>query len=65
VGVNKVFGIKSPDVLEETGLKFKKEHAITPTKLINQLTGFERVYFKRLYAGKIAKSLYKLYEYEC
>ena len=65
VGVNKVYGVKSPYELEnESGLTFIKEHSLTPKNLINQLNGIERVIFNRVYAGKISKKLYKLYEYE-
>ncbi len=65
VGVSAVFGVKSPQILEEsTNLKFVKEHEITPQYLINELHGFERFIFKHVYAGILAKKLYKLYEYE-
>ena len=65
VGIKQVFGIKHPSVLEkDTGLTFVKEHSITPTYLIDELKGFEKFIFKTLYAGKISKKLYKLYEYE-
>lgn len=65
VGVSTVFGVESPQILEEnTGLNFIKEHEITPQYLINELHGFERFIFKFLYAGSLAKKLYKLYEYE-
>ena len=65
VGVQTVYGVESPDVLEEnTGLYFVKEHSITPLDLINQLKGFEKFIFKNIYAGKTSKKLYKLYEYK-
>ena len=65
VGVSKVFGIKSPKILEEnTGLTFLTEHEITPPYLINELHGFEKFIFKHIYAGKLSKKLYKLYEYQ-
>ncbi len=65
VGVSTVFGVESPQILEEsTNLKFVKEHEITPQYLINELQGFERFIFKHVYAGSLAKKLYKLYEYE-
>lgn len=65
VGVNKVFGVSSPAVLEEgTNLTFVKEHQITPNDLINELKGIERIMFKRVYAGRTSKKLYKLYEYK-
>ena len=65
VGVSTVFGVENPQVLEKgTGIKFVKEHEITPQALINQLHGFERFIFKHIYAGSLSKKLYKLYEYE-
>ena len=64
VGVTQVYGVKNANVLEEnTGLTFVKEHDITPPYFIDELQGFEKFVFKRLYAGKISKNLYKLYEY--
>ena len=65
VGVYEVYGIQSPDVLKQnTGLKFIKEWELTPSRLIDELNGFEKKLFKTLYAGKTAKKIYKLYEYE-
>ena len=65
VGVLKVYGVKNPSILEQnTGLTFVTERSLTPPALIDQLHGIERSYFKKLYAGKISKSLYKLYEFE-
>lgn len=65
VGVSTVFGVENPQILEKsTGLYFVKEHEITPQYLINDLQGFEKFIFKFLYAGNLAKKLYKLYEYE-
>ncbi len=65
VGVNTVYGIDSPSVLENgTGLTFIAEREITPNCLIEQLKGVEYFIFKNLYAGKTSKKLYKLYEYK-
>lgn len=65
VGVSTVFGVENSQILEKsTGLYFVKEHEITPQYLINDLQGFEKFIFKFLYAGNLAKKLYKLYEYE-
>lgn len=63
VGVSKVYGIENAKVLEKAGLTFIKEHEITPAYLIDELTGLEKSIFKKLYAGKLSKKLYKLYEY--
>ena len=65
MGVTKVYGVASPTLLEEnTGLTFVQEHSITPKHLINELHGLERRIFSIKYAGKIAKNIYKLYEYK-
>ena len=65
VGVSKVYGIKTPRVLiGNAGYSFIKEREITPRYLVDELKGKEKFIFKNLYAGKISKSLYKLYEYE-
>ena len=65
VGVNKVYGIANAQVLQDnTGLTFVCEHNITPPHLIEQLRGSEKFVFKTLYAGKMSKRLYKMYEYK-
>lgn len=64
VGVTKVYGIDDPKVLEQdTGIRFVKEHEMTPKPLINQLKGMEKAIFKNLYAGSMAKKMYRMYEY--
>lgn len=47
-----------------TSIVFVKEHEMTPAALINELKGSERRIFKKLYAGRIAKKMYRLYEYK-
>ena len=64
VGVNKVYGVEKATDLQKAGIRFIKEREITPQNLIDELLGLEKFIFKRVYAGKIAKKLYKLYEYE-
>ena len=64
VGVKNVYGIENPSVLESEEVEFLLEREITPLYLINELTGLEKFVFKNLYAGKISKKLYKLYEYK-
>ena len=64
VGVTKVYGLDDPRELErETGIRFLKEHNMTPDTLINQLQGMEKAIFKNLYAGSMAKKMYRMYEY--
>lgn len=64
VGVRVVNGIDEPNLLATNNLHFKKELTMTPQKFIDQLKGFEKFIFKKLYAGKISKKLYKLYEFK-
>ena len=63
VGVTTVYGIDDPTILNSNNITFIKEHSITPTEMINQLTGLEKTIFKLLYAGKLSKKMYRLYEY--
>ena len=65
VGVTQVYGLDNPKQLAaETGLGYLREHDLPPTTLIRQLRAGERVLFSNLYAGRIARSLYRLYEFE-
>ena len=64
VGVYQVYGIDDPYVYESETFKFVSEHNMTPLHLIVQIPGMEGKIFKSLYAGKLSKSLYKIYEYE-
>lgn len=64
VGVTEVHGIDNPRELErDTELHFIKEHEMTPEYLVNQLGGVERSIFKKVFAGKVSKKMYRLYEY--
>ena len=55
VGVTTVYGLDDPRILEEnTGIKFIKEHEMTPDILINELKGSEKAVFKKLFAGKFS-----------
>ena len=64
VGVTTVYGLDEPKSVENARLTFVRELDGTPQALIDELSGFERFVFKRLYAGRLSKKLYKLYEYE-
>ena len=63
VGVTKVYGLDDPALLESSGLKFLREHDMTPEDLIGQLQGMEKTIFKKLYAGTVARKMYRMYEY--
>ena len=64
VGVTSVYGIDDPLTLQQSGLSFVAEHNMTPDSYSDQLKGAERSIFKKLYAGRFSKKLYRLYEYE-
>lgn len=65
VGVRIVYGYDHPEELaERSNIVFVREHNITPQKYIDELYGLERTVFKRMFAGKISKSMYKMYEFE-
>ena len=64
VGVSIVYGLDDPRLIENDKIKFINEHDITPIRYIEELKGFEKSLFKKLYAGKFSKKLYKIYEFE-
>lgn len=73
VCVTLVYGLDEPTKLSENvrgmsqeldSFKFIKEHNMTPEEKINELKGLEKFIFKRLFAGKFSKSLYRMYEFE-
>ena len=64
VGVTRTYGIDEPERLSVCGFSYLGEGEITPQKHIDELSGAEKKIFSRLYAGKTAKKLYKLYEYK-
>lgn len=64
VGVTVVHGIDDPKLLEhESVFSFFKEHELTPEFMINELAGIERLIFKKVFAGRISKQMYRLYEF--
>lgn len=64
VGVTVVYGVDEPKTLENHALSFVKEHDMTPYEMIDELKGLEKAIFKKLFAGKFARSLYRMYEYK-
>mgnify|MGYP003293942406 CR=1 FL=1 len=65
VGVSQVFGFDDPRLPEEgTGVAFVQEHSLTPDWLIARLPKGEQRFFKTIFAGKMAKKIYRLYEYQ-
>lgn len=65
VGVTQVYGMDDPGILEESGFSLVKEHDMTPVDLVEELQGMEKRIFRSLYAGGIARKMYRLYEYRC
>ena len=59
VGVTQVYGMDDPNSLPG----FHREHEMTPEDLIGQLDGMEKRVFRSLYAGGVAKKMYRLYAY--
>ncbi|MBR5445106.1 MAG: class I SAM-dependent methyltransferase [Clostridia bacterium] len=64
VGVTEVYGIESPQTYQCEKLAFVKEHTMIPQKYIDELKGFEKFLFAKLYAGSFSKKLYRLLEYQ-
>ena len=64
VGVTEVYGIDNPQSYQSEKLAFAKEHTMIPQKYIDELKGFERFVFAKLYAGGFSKKLYRLFEYK-
>ena len=63
VGVTQVYGMDDPRDLEKAGIRFVAEHTLTPEDMIQQLQGLEQTIFRKLYAGNMAKKLYRMYEF--
>ncbi len=63
VGVTEVYGIDKPEAYQTDKLAFAQEHTMIPPKYIDELSGFEKFVFAKLYAGGLSKKLYRLYEY--
>ena len=64
VGVIKVYGIDNPQAYQTEKLAFVREHTMIPQIYIDELKGFERFVFAKLYAGNLSKKLYRLFEYK-
>ena len=64
VGVNEVYGIDDPEDYQNEKISFVKEYTMIPQKYIDELKGFERLIFAKIYAGGLSKKLYRLFEYK-
>lgn len=56
VGVIEVYGIDEPQAYQTDGFTFVKEHTMIPQKYVDELKGFERFIFAKLYAGSFSKN---------
>lgn len=65
VGVTMVYGLDDPKILENgTGLTLVKEHKMTPEHLIDELDGAESFIFGHVFGGKLAKRMYRMFEFK-
>lgn len=65
VGVTRTYGIDDPAALAQaTGLRYVMEHAMAPEDLIQQLEKREQGIFRKLFAGGLAKRIYRMYEFK-
>ena len=63
VGVTQVYGADHPAELTVSSLAYVQEHEMTPQALIDLLPAGDQKRFAKLYAGKLAHKLYRLWEY--
>ena len=64
VGALPAFGTSEHGIFETEKIRFCKELCMTPAEKINELSGFEKAFFKKMFAGNFAKKLYKIFTYE-
>lgn len=65
VGVTLVYGIDDiNELLRGLDIKLKKEHSMTPKRLVDELGKVDRFIFRLLFTGKISRKIYRLYELE-
>ena len=63
VGVRTLYGIDDMEgLLEGTSIQVKAEKTFTPDYLIDELEGFDRAFFKIMFAKKLYRKIYRLYE---
>lgn len=65
VGVTKLYGIDDiVGLISDLRINLKKEHSFTPEKLVDELRGFDKKFFKLMFTGRIYGKIYRLYEME-
>ncbi|MBQ2432431.1 MAG: class I SAM-dependent methyltransferase, partial [Peptococcaceae bacterium] len=58
-----VYGIDDIHALvSDIGLCIVKEYNMTPSHLVNELCGFDKVFFQRMFTGKTYQKIYRMYE---
>lgn len=63
VGVTQLWGMDgAEDVLEGTQFACVKEHSMTPDRLVNELKGAERWFFRLMFVNAFYGKIYRLYE---
>ena len=64
VGVTNVYGLDDVEgLVQDLKISFKKEHSFTPENLVNELTSFEKKFFKKMFTGSFYGKLYRLLEF--
>lgn len=63
VGVTELYGVDDiQHLLKDTKIKLKAEHSFTPDQLVNELNPTERAFFRIMFAEKLYRKIYRLYE---
>lgn len=63
VGVSQLYGFDSlTPLLEGTELSLAAEHSFTPEYLVNELSGFDKSFFRLMFTGKMYRKIYRLFE---
>lgn len=52
------------DLIANDRMRFTGERSMTPSELVDELSGAERLIFKTMYSGNAARKAYRMYEYE-
>ena len=65
VGVTKVYGIDDMEgLIADLDIRLKAEHSFTPERLVNELRGSERLFFRLMFTGRTYGKIYRLFELE-
>lgn len=65
VGVAEVYGIEEiRSLLKDTKIGCRAEHSLTPDFLVNALKPLERAFFRAVFAERLYRKFYRLYELE-